>query len=129
MTDARGSLDVRMDQGAACDRRHRMDGGHAVSAAAVCLSLRGGKRLEAVRNLQGDGTATFEGDHQPGDDRDLAGGTLPRLVRPLVFGALAAWQAAAGAAAVGRPRFFFPLRQGFRRGPKYQKPEVLPYYQ
>ena len=30
--------DVRMDQGAACHRRHRVDGGHAVSTAAVRLS-------------------------------------------------------------------------------------------
>jgi len=59
-------------------------------AAAVRLSLRRRSWIEAIRNLQGDGTAAAEGDHQPGDDRDLAGGTLPRLGWPLVLGGLAA---------------------------------------
>src|SRR6476661_5148738 len=99
--------DVRMDQGAACDRRHRVDGGHAVSAAAVRLSLRGRGGIEAIRDVQTDGTAAAEGHHKPGDDRYLAGWTLPRLDRPLVFGRLAPRQAFAGAAAVGRPRLFF----------------------
>src|SRR5439155_24263679 len=66
------SADVRMDQGPACDRGHLLDGRHALSAAAVRLSLRGGSRIEAVRNLQGDGKAVAESDHQSGDDRDLA---------------------------------------------------------
>src|SRR5450631_1465121 len=118
-----------MDQGAACDRRHLVDGGHAVSAAAVRLSLRGGSRIEAVRNLQGDGTAIAEGDHQPGDDRDLVGRALPRLGRPLVLSGLAARQASAGGVAIGCPRFFFPLRQGFRRRPQSAQPEILSYYQ
>src|SRR6266478_4262627 len=118
-----------MDQGAACDRSHLVDGGHAVSAAAVRLSLRGGSRIEAVRNFQGDGTAVAEGDHQPCDDRDLAGRALPRLGRPLVFIELAAWQASAGGGAVGCPRFFFPLRQGFCRRPQSAKSEILSYYQ
>jgi uncharacterized membrane protein len=48
---------VFVDEGGACDRRHRLDGGHALSAAAVRLSLRGGAGLAAVRDLQGDGTA------------------------------------------------------------------------
>src|ERR1700694_6019055 len=117
-----------MDQSAACDRRHRMDGRHALSAAAVRLSLRIGSWIEAVRNVQGDGTAVAEGDHEPGDDRNLAGRTLSRLGRPLVFGGLAARQAAAGGIVVGPPRFFFPLRQGFRRRPQSQKPEILSYY-
>src|ERR1700694_224753 len=102
--------DVRMDQGAACDRRHRVDGGHALSAAAVRLSLQCGDRIEAVRDVQGDGTAVAESDHQSGDDRNLAEWTLPCLGRPLVFGALVTWKASAGGRAVGRPRFFFPLR-------------------
>ncbi len=31
--------------------------------------------------------------------------------------------------AIRGPRFFFPLRQGFRRRPQYQKSEILSYYQ
>src|ERR1700737_3650379 len=103
-----------MDQGAACDGCHRVDGGNAISAAAVCLSLRGGSRIEAVRDVQGDGTAVTEGDHEPGHYRNLAGWTLPCLGWSLAFGALAPRQASTGAAAVGPPRFFFPLGQGFR---------------
>ena len=38
-------------------------------------------------------------------------------------------ESSAGAGIVGYPRFFFPLRQGFRRRPEYQKSEILPYYQ
>src|ERR1700682_4580505 len=121
--------DVRVDQGAACDRRHRVDGGHALSAAAVCLSLRRGSRIEAIRDVQGDGTAVAESDHQPGDDRDLAEWTLPRLGRPLVFGGLVTWKAFTGGPAVGRPRLFFPRRQGFRCRAEYQKPEIVPFYQ
>src|SRR5438552_16684230 len=118
-----------MDQGAACDRRHRVDGGHALSAAAVRLSLRRGGRIEAIRDVQDHGTAVAESDHQPGDDRDLVERTLPRLGRPLVFGAVVTWKASAGARAVGRARFLFPLREGFRGRPEYQKPEILPFYQ
>src|SRR3982074_1219073 len=118
-----------MDQGAACDRRDRVDGRHALAAAAVRLPWRRGNRIEAIRDVQGDGTAVAEGDHESGDDRDLAGRTLPRLGRALVFGGLVAWQASTCDRAVGRPRIFFPLRQGFRRGPEYQKKRILPYYQ
>src|SRR5665213_4091647 len=118
-----------MDQSAARNLRHCVDGGHALFAATVRLSLRSGDRIEAVRDVQGDGTAAAEGHHQSSDDRDLAGGALPRLVRALVFGWLAARQASAGGTSVRRPRFFFPLREGFRRRPKCPKPEILPYYQ
>src|SRR5260370_2757279 len=44
-----------MDQGAACHRRHRVDARHALSAASVRLSLRGGDWVEAVRDVQADG--------------------------------------------------------------------------
>src|SRR6266446_7086279 len=118
-----------MDQGAACDRRHRVDGGHALSAAPVRLSLRGGGWIEAVRDVQGDGTTVAESDHQPGDDVYLAERTLPGLGRPLVFGAVVTWKASAGACAVGRPRFLFPLGEGFRGRPEYQEPEILSFYQ
>src|SRR5258707_13715355 len=118
-----------MDQSAACGRRHRVDDGHALSAAVVRLSLRGGGRIQAVRDVQGDGTTLAESDHQSGDDRDLAGWALPCLGRPLVFGVVAAWKASAGRRAVGRPRFLFPLGEGFRCRPEYQGPEILPFYQ
>ena len=101
-----------MDQGTACYRRHCVDGGHALSAAAVRLPLRSGSRIEAVRNLQGDGTAAAEGDHQPGDDRDLAGRALPRLGRPLVLSGLAARQAARAVGGGRRHR----IRAGYGEG-------------
>src|SRR6201994_2839012 len=72
-----------MDQGAACHCRHLLDGGHALSAAAVRLSLRGGMWLKAVRDLQGDGTAAAPGDHQSRDVLNLVGGVLSGLGRPL----------------------------------------------
>src|SRR2546421_10091120 len=80
----RATRDVRMDQGTACDRGHLVDGWHALSAAAVRLPLRSRDRLETVRDVQGDGTPAFEGDHQSGDDRHLAGRALPCLERALV---------------------------------------------
>ena len=36
---------------------------------------------------------------------------------------------AAGDPAVGRPRLFFALAEGFRGRPEYAKPEILSYYQ
>src|SRR5664279_5368703 len=118
-----------MDQSTACDRGHRMDGRDALFAAAVRLSLRCGGRIQAVRNLQGDGTAVAEGNHQPGDDRDLARWIIPCLRWALGFSRLVPRQVAAGTAAVGRPWLFRPLRQEFRRGPKYPKWNILSYYQ
>src|SRR6185437_14925266 len=62
---------VFVDQSAAYHCRHLLDGGNALSAAAVRLSLRSGEGLEAIRDVQGNGTALAEVDHQPGDDCDL----------------------------------------------------------
>src|ERR1700676_3055877 len=90
--EGQGNRDVRMDQGAACDRCHRVDGRHALSAAAVRLSLRRRNWIDAVRDVQSDGTAVAQGYHQPGDGGHLAGWTLPRLGRPLVRGGLGAWK-------------------------------------
>src|SRR5229473_3647783 len=106
-----------------------MDGGHALSAAAVRLSLRRGNRIEAVRDVQGDGTAVAERNHESGDDCHLARRTLPRLGRSLVFGGLVTRKASAGGVTVRCPRFFFPVRQGFRRRPQYQKSKIISYYQ
>src|SRR5947209_10103426 len=98
-----------MDQGSACYRRHLVDGWHALSAAAVRLSLRGRGRLEAIRNIQADGAAAAQGHHQPGDDRDLARRTFPGLERALVFVELAPRETCAGDYLVRCPRFFFSL--------------------
>ena len=67
-----------------------------------------------VRDLQDHGAPVAESDHQSGDDRDLAGGTLPRLGWPLVLGGLAACETRAGAGTIWRPRLFFTLGAGFR---------------
>src|ERR1700682_4200139 len=98
-----------MDQGAACDRRHRVDGGNALSAAAVCLSLRRRDRIETVRNLQADGAPSAEGDHQSGDGGDVACRALPRLGWSLVFGRVAALETTAGDRAVGNARISSPV--------------------
>src|ERR1700759_2527426 len=114
-----------MDQGTAHHCRDFVDGRHALSAAAVRVPLRRGDRIETVRDIQTDGTPFAEGDYQSRDDRDMAGGALPGVVRSLVFGRMVAWKASAGSAAVGRPRFFRPLREGFRRRSKRPKAEIL----
>ena len=49
--------------------------------------------------------------------------------RPLVFGGLAAWQTAAGADPVGRPRLFSRCVKDFAADRNMQKSEILPYYQ
>src|SRR5271168_5381165 len=118
-----------MDRGAACNRCHLLDGGYALSAAIVCLSLRGGGRFEAVRDVQDHGTPAAEGNHKSGDDRDVARGALSRLGRTLVFGRLVSWKTALGGAFIGRPRFLCSLREGFRRRPESPKSKILSCYQ
>src|ERR1700733_1131809 len=118
-----------MDQGAACDRGHVVDGRHALFAAAVRLSLRSSSWIEAIRDVQGDGAAAAEGDHQSGHDRNLVGRALPGLGWSLVFGTLVARQSVAGGTAIGCPRLFFPLRQGFRRRSQRPQSKILSYYQ
>src|SRR5205823_10395857 len=44
---------------------HRLDGRHAVSAAAVRLPLRGRRWVHTIGNVQGHGTPIIEGDHNP----------------------------------------------------------------
>src|SRR6202163_2011537 len=121
--------DVRMDQGAACYCGHRVDGRNALSATAFCLSLRGGGGIETVRDVQGDGAAATESDHESGDDRDLARGALSCVGRSLVFGRLATRKTAAGVGAVRVPWLFFPLREGFQCRPQYPQPKILSLYQ
>jgi hypothetical protein len=54
-------------------------GGHALSATALGLSLRGGGWLETVRDVQGHGAAASAGEHQRRDDRDVTCRNLSRL--------------------------------------------------
>jgi hypothetical protein len=49
-------------------RRGAVDGRKALSAAAFCLSLRGGSGVEAVGDAQGDGTSVAEGDRESSHD-------------------------------------------------------------
>jgi len=79
---ARVRSHVCVDQGVPHHRGHCLDGGDALSAAPVCLSLRRRERLGAVGNLQGDGAALAARHHQPGDDRDLGLWALVGLARP-----------------------------------------------
>ena len=71
-----------------------------------CEAETGSKQSETFKVME---RRLAEGDHQPGDDCDLARRALSGLGRPLVFGRLVSRKAAAGAAAVRRPRLFFPL--------------------
>src|SRR6202034_256001 len=70
-----------MDQGLPYHRGDRLDGRHAVFAAAVRLSLRRRERLDSVGDFQGDGAPVAPGDHHSGDDRDLGFRTVARLAR------------------------------------------------
>src|SRR4051794_2293567 len=123
------SSDVRVDQGTACHRRHRLDGGHALSAAAVRVSLRSRDRLEAVRDVQGHGTPPAEGDHQSGDDRDLARRALHGLDWWMVCQRLVPHEVSTGSHPVWRPRPVYPLGAGIRCRQEHTEPKVLQIYQ
>src|SRR3546814_20381455 len=62
---------LSLAQGAAPRQRHRLDGGAALSAAALRLPCRGGARLGQVRDLQGDGAPTAARHPEPVDDGEL----------------------------------------------------------
>src|SRR3984885_597859 len=70
---------VRLDQGLSHHRGDRLDGGYALSAAAVRLSLRGRKGLGAVRDVQGDGAPAVTRHRQSGHGRDLRAWPVARL--------------------------------------------------
>src|SRR5581483_8150481 len=111
-------------------RGHLLDGRHALSAAAVRLSLRGRGWLPAVRDVQGDGTAVAEGDHQSGDDRDLARRALPGLGRSLALHELVDLRKTCpGAGAFWCARVFCPLGERFCRGPESALTEILSFNQ
>src|SRR5262245_38446712 len=67
-----GAAHVRVVEGIPRHRDYRLDGGNALSAAALRLSLRGRARLQAVGNLQGHGAAAAQRDHHAGDGSELA---------------------------------------------------------
>ena len=50
---------------------YRMDGGDALSAATVRLSLRRTCWFRQIRNLQNHGAPPVTGNHKPRDDREL----------------------------------------------------------
>src|SRR5581483_726832 len=104
---------------------HLLDGGYALSATTIRLSLRGREGLDTIRDVQGDGTSPDAGDHQPRDGRDLAGRSLSGLGRSLVFVRLVPRQVPARLDHVGCPRLFLTLAQGFRGRPQHAKPEIL----
>ena len=60
---------LSLGQGGPRDRGDLLDGGHALSAAAVRLSRRVPSRLGAVGDLQGHGAPAAARHHQSGDDR------------------------------------------------------------
>src|SRR5262249_11777953 len=83
---------LSLDQGAARDRGHGLDGRDALSAASVRLSRLGRAGVERIRDIQAHGEAPSARDHQSRDDRCLAPGPLARLAKWLLPGALAARQ-------------------------------------
>src|SRR5205085_2410908 len=104
---------IAVAQGVSRHCGDRLDGRHALSAAAVRLSLRSRDWLEAVRNLQADGASAAARDHQSGDDRDLGAWCLAGVGPGILFGRLAARQTRAGARAVCRTWPVQPLGARF----------------
>jgi hypothetical protein len=88
-------LNVRLGKSLSHHCGNRLDGGHAVPAQAVRLSLRRRTGQHAVRDLQGHGTPTAQGDHKPRYDRDMVAWHLAclewRVVSRRVVGLLVRW--------------------------------------
>src|SRR5436190_21641837 len=113
-------------QGAARHCGDLLDGGNALSTAALRLSLRGGGRIEAVRDLQGDGATPLTRHHQSRHGNELGDGTLAGVRSRFFPLRLAARQAAAGDSAVRRAWVLCGLRAQICRGSKHPLAEVLP---
>src|SRR5437868_11804830 len=94
---------LRGPEGAAHRGGDRLDGGAALSAAAVRLSRRDPRRLAAERDLQGDGAAALPRHHEPVDDRRLALRPGARLARRMVARRLVAGEICVSARAHRRP--------------------------
>ncbi len=116
---------VRVGEGLPHHCGHLLDGGDALSAATLCLSLRGGARFPASRDLQGHGAAAPQGDHQPGHDRNVASRTVAGLDGRLAHGPLAASEGSAGSRALGPARPVRALGEGFCRRPEPAISEIL----
>src|SRR5262245_10429961 len=114
-----------MAEGAACGGRHLLDGGAALSAAALRLPLRGGEGFAPVRDLQGDGAPTAALHHEPGDDRGVGDGPVARLGPGHARRPLAVGQVRAGDVAHALPPCAGALAPGLRRGPQRAEPAVL----
>nr|CAI0340126.1 hypothetical protein SHINE37_43988 [Rhizobiaceae bacterium] len=116
---------LSLDQVVAHHRRHLLDGGPALPAAALRLSHGCPARLGRGAGLQGDGTAALPGHHAAGDGPFLAARPLSRLVRLRFPGRLAACQARPGHPHDRRAPVLWPGRQGLRRGPQHlERPPV-----
>src|SRR5215472_14411177 len=74
-----GATHVRVVEGLPRHRDHRLDGGNALSAAALRLSLRSRARLQAVGDLQGDGAAAAPRDHYAGHGGELGAWPMARM--------------------------------------------------
>src|SRR5262245_27886470 len=106
---------LSLAQGCTRRRDHRLDGGNALSAAAVRLPLRGRAWQQAVGNLQGHGAPAADRDHQSGHGGELGARTVVGLGRRLVRRTLAANQGGAGPAAICLARLVRPLGAPIRR--------------
>src|SRR4051794_24217339 len=102
-----------MDQGYPRDCCHLMDGGDALFASIVRLSLRSRNGLKAIGDVQANGAPFAEGDHQSRDGCDLVGRTVFGLGRPLVFSALVALEVFACADSVRRSWNICPTGERF----------------
>src|SRR5262249_19721304 len=109
-SEAADGKPISLDQSAPCDRGHRLDGRDALPATAVCLSLRGCARWEAVRVLQGHGAPAPEGDHHPRYGSALGARVVARLGEWGVQGGLVPRQVCLGAGIVRVTWFLCALR-------------------
>src|SRR5215218_2561737 len=91
---------------------HRLDGRHALSAAAVRLPRRDREGLGPLRDLQDHGAAAPQGDHQPGNDRCLGARALPCDRERMVALRLDAGEIRARGRLVGGARPLLAVAQG-----------------
>src|SRR5262249_792114 len=121
-----GATHVRVVEGLPRHRDHRLDGGNALSAAALRLSLRSRARLQAVGDLQGDGAAAAARDHYAGHGGELGAWPMARMGGGGLCPWLAACEAGLGVRALPPAGFFCRARAQFppRQQPPFQK--ILP---
>src|SRR5262249_59323336 len=112
-----GATHVRVVEGLPRHRDHRLDGGNALSAAALRLSLRSRARLQAVGDLQGDGAAAAPRDHYAGHGGELGAWPMARMGGGGLCRRLAACQAGFGYSALRPSWLFFAVRSRIRCPP------------